>query len=206
MYLPPHFEMRDLPDIQDAIDACRLAHFVTWTGAELIATPLPLFLVRGEGEYGTLYGHVAKANGQWSSAVQGEALAIFSLIDAYITPNWYATKAETGKVVPTWNYEVVHAYGIPEFFEDATRLLDIVTRLTARHESGRTAPWAVTDAPPDFIRGQLRGIVGFRMPISRLQGKLKMSQNRSLADREGVAEGLRNEGREDVAKLIPQSK
>jgi transcriptional regulator len=107
-----------------------------------------------------------------------------------VTPSWYATKHETGKVVPTWNYLAVHAYGPVEFFEDADRLLDIVTRLTDLHERPRVEPWAVTDAPADFIRAQLRGIVGLRMPITRIEGKRKMSQNRSPEDRAGVAAGL----------------
>lgn len=197
--------MNELSDIQNTMAACGLAHFVTWTGEELVATPLPLLLVRSEGEYGTLYGHLAKANDQWSRPVSGEALAIFPLVDTYVTPSWYATKKETGKVVPTWNYEIVHAYGVPEFFQDEVRLLDVVTRLTQRHENRRSAPWKVHDAPADFIRGQLRGIVGFRMPISRLQGKCKMSQNRTPADRAGIAAGLREEGCENIAKRIPQA-
>ena len=206
MYLPPHFEIGDLSAIHDAIDACGLANLVTWTGEELLATPLPLMLVRDEGEYGTLYGHFAKANHQSNQPVVGEALAIFSNADAYVTPSWYATKAQTGKVVPTWNYETVHAYGVPEFFHDESQLLEVVTLLTRRHEQGRSTPWEVSDAPADFIRGQLRGIVGFRMRITKLQGKRKMSQNRSATDREGVAAGLREEDKEEIAKLIPLDK
>ncbi len=195
--------MRDPSAIHDSIDACGLANFITWTGEQLLATPLPLMLVRNEGEHGTLIGHFAKANPHWSQPIVGEALAIFSNADAYITPSWYATKEDTGKVVPTWNYETVHAYGVPEFFHDEARLLEIVTLLTRRHEQERSTPWDVSDAPADFIRGQLRGIVGFRMPITKLYGKSKMSQNRSAQDREGVAAGLRAEGKEEVAKLIP---
>jgi len=206
MYLPPHFEMRDLPAIHEAMEAVGLANLVTWNGTELLATPLPLILVRDEGEYGTLYGHFAKANPQGSAPVVGEALALFSGVDAYITPSWYATKQETGKVVPTWNYETIHAYGVPEFFQDEERLLDLVTRLTQHHEGRIGSAWQVSDAPEDFIRGQLRGIVGFRMSIKRLQGKRKMSQNRPFADREGVAVGLRQQGRDDVADFIPLSK
>ena len=202
MYQPPHFELSEQGVIHDAMDRCGLAHFVTWTGEELVSTALPLFLVRDEGEHGTLYGHFAKANTQWNAPIEGEALAIFPNLDAYVTPSWYATKAETGKVVPTWNYELVHAYGLPVFFQDEDRLLEVVTRITKRHEGGRKTPWEVTDAPADFIRSQLRGIVGFRMPIARLQGKRKMSQNRPQADREGVVAGLRGEGKQDVAHLV----
>ncbi len=203
MYLPPHFEMRELSAIHDCIDACGLANLITWTGDQLLATPLPLLLMRNQGEYGTLIGHFAKANSHWSQPIVGEALTIFSNADAYITPSWYATKAETGKVVPTWNYEAVHAYGNLEFFHDEAHLLEIVTLLTRRHEQTRTTPWDVNDAPSDFIRNQLRGIVGFRMPITKLYGKRKMSQNRSAPDREGVVAGLRAEGKEEIAKLIP---
>src|ERR1700722_13605587 len=163
MYLPPYFEIGELSAIQDAMEARGLANFVTWTGEELLASALPLMLVRDQGEYGTLYGHFAKVNDQWNRAIVGEALAIFSNVDAYITPSWYATKAETGRVVPTWNYEAVHAYGVPEFFHDEARLLNAVTALTRRHESERSNPWKVSDAPAEFIRGQLRGIVGFNI-------------------------------------------
>ncbi|WP_047488665.1 FMN-binding negative transcriptional regulator [Terriglobus sp. TAA 43] len=206
MYLPPHFEVSDLSAIHQAMEAVGLANLVTWNGTELLSTPLPLILVRDEGEFGTLYGHLAKANPQASAPVVGEALALFSGVDAYITPSWYATKQETGKVVPTWNYETIHAYGMPEFFQDEVRLLDLVTLLTQHHEGKIGGEWQVSDAPDDFIRGQLRAIVGFRMAITRLQGKRKMSQNRPLADREGVAAGLRERGRDDVADYIPLSK
>ena len=114
--------------------------------------------------------------------------------DAYVSPNWYATKRETGKVVPTWNYLAIHAYGRVEFFEDAERLRAIVTSLTQRHEGRREKPWAVSDAPEDYIQAQLRGIIGFRLPIDRLEGKWKLSQNRPEADRRGVIEALEGEG------------
>jgi transcriptional regulator len=134
-------------------------------------------------------------------------MAIFMGADAYVTPSWYATKQETGKVVPTWNYVAVHAYGPVEFFEDADRLLDVVTRLTDLHEKPRAEPWAVTDAPEDFIRAQLRGIVGLRMPITRIDGKRKMSQNRSAEDRARVRASLAESERQAdrlAASLIPE--
>lgn len=126
--------------------------------------------------------------------------------DAYVTPSWYASKAEHGKVVPTWNYTAVQASGPVEFFSDAERLLDVVTRLTNLHEGTRQAPWAVTDAPQAYVTAQLRGIVGLRMPIVSLQGKRKMSQNRPVADRRGVRQGLAASSRESdriVSGLIP---
>jgi transcriptional regulator len=154
-----------------------------------------------------IYGHLAKPNPQWRVPPLGEGLAIFMGSDAYVTPAWYATKQETGKVVPTWNYVAVHAHGPVEFFHDVDRLLDAVTRLTNLHEGPRAVPWAVNDAPVDFIAAQLRGIVGVRMPITRLEGKRKMSQNRNEVDRAGVAAGLAASERttdREVAALIPE--
>ncbi|PBB93466.1 transcriptional regulator [Mesorhizobium sp. WSM3864] len=206
MYIPPAFRDDDRESLMATIRAARLATLVTATAEGPQATPLPLLLNESEGEHGTIYGHVAKANPQWRAPVLGDGLAIFMGPDAYVTPAWYQTKQETGKVVPTWNYLAVHAYGPIEFFEDADRLLEIVTRLTNLHEGGRPSPWSVSDAPPDFIQAQLKGIVGLRMPITRLQGKRKMSQNRNAADRAGVATGLAASDRpsdRDVARLIP---
>jgi transcriptional regulator len=190
MYTPPAFIVDDLADIRRMMASCRLANFVTATAEGPMATPLPMFLDESEGDYGVLYAHLARPNPQWKTAPIGPGLAIFMGPDAYVTPSWYASKAEHGKVVPTWNYDSVHASGPVEFFEDAGRLLDVVTRLTQMHENGRASPWAVSDAPESYIAGQLRGIIGLRMPIERLEGKRKMSQNRSEADRKGVREGL----------------
>lgn len=190
MYVPPAFKDDDLESIRATIHAARLANLVTATADGPIATPLPLFLDASEGEHGVLYGHLAKANPQWRSAPIGEALAIFMGPEAYVTPSWYATKQETEKVVPTWNYIAVHAYGPVEFFQESERLLEVVTRLTNMHEKSRAKPWAVSDAPSDFIASQLRAIVGVRIPVTRFEGKRKMSQNRPEADRIGVAAGL----------------
>jgi transcriptional regulator len=206
MYLPPAFREDDPKLLHAMIKDARLASLVTATAEGLIATPLPLFLVPDEGEHGTLYGHVAKANPQWRSEPIGEALAIFSGPDAYVSPAWYASKREHGKVVPTWNYTAVHAYGVAEFFDDAARLLEVVTRLTDMHEHSRADAWAVTDAPPEFIASQLKGIVGIRMPITRLEGKRKLSQNRSAQDREGVVKGLMSSDSETdraIAGMVP---
>jgi len=190
MYIPSHFKLAELGSVHAAIHAARLASLVTATSEGLIATPLPMILDDSEGEYGTLYGHVAKPNPQWKTPAIGEAMAIFMGPDAYVTPSWYVTKQETGKVVPTWNYVALHAYGPVEFFEDADRLLAIVTRLTNLHEGKREEAWKVSDAPSDFIAAQLHGIVGLRMPITRLDAKNKMSQNRRVDDRAGVVAGL----------------
>lgn len=192
--------------LHETMEAARLSNLVTATAEGLVATPLPLFLAREEGGYGTLYGHLARPNSQWRLPVIGDAMALFMGLDAHVTPSWYASKREHGRVVPTWNYVAVHAYGPAEFFGDAERLLDVVTRLTNLHERPRVEPWAVTDAPDAFISAQLRGIVGLRLPIKRIEGKRKMSQNRSAGDRAGVAAGLAASDRpteQAAAALIP---
>jgi transcriptional regulator len=207
MYVPPAFALADLRELHDVIRVSRLSFLVTRSSDGFQSTPLPLFLDAEEGEYGTLYGHLARANPQWRSSVEGEAMALFMGPNAYITPSWYATKAATGKVVPTWNYVAVEAHGRAEFFDDPERLRDVVTRLTRIYEQPRDRPWAVGDAPPDYIKAQLRGIVGVRMPIVRMVGKRKMSQNRSAEDREGVIEGLsQSDNPQDVvvASLVPR--
>ncbi|QFR32877.1 FMN-binding negative transcriptional regulator [Ancylobacter sp. TS-1] len=206
MYTPPAFREDDPATLLQMMRETRLATLVTTTAEGLLATPLPLYLDEGEGSQGVLYGHVARANPQWKALPLAEALVIFQGPEAYITPSWYASKQEHGKVVPTWNYAAVHAYGPVEFFEDEDRLREAVTRLTDLHERPRAAPWAVTDAPEAFVRAQLKGIVGVRLPIARLEGKRKMSQNRPEADREGVAAGLReslSEADREVGAMIP---
>ena len=206
MYTPPAFRDEDMTSLLATIRAARLATFITATAEGPLATPLPLFIDENEGEHGVLYGHLARANPQWRVPAVGNGLALFAGPDAYVTPSWYALKQETGKVVPTWNYVTVHASGPVEFFDDPARLLDVVTRLTNLHEGERAAPWAVSDAPAEFIQAQLRGIVGLRMPIAALEGKRKLSQNRSPTDRAGVAAGLAESERpaeRHVARLIP---
>lgn len=190
MYTPPAFREDDTEVLHGLMRATRLCTVVTATAEGLQATPLPVLFEASESAHGALYGHVAKANPQWRMAAAGDALAIFMGADAYITPNWYAAKEEHHKVVPTWNYETVHAHGPIEFFAEPDRLLDVVTKLTDRHEARRDRPWSVSQAPEKFVRSQLRGIVGFRLEITRLEGKRKMSQNRPAADRLRVAAGL----------------
>lgn len=207
MYIPPAFRVDDRLSLVETIRAARLANFITATGEGPLATPLPLFLAENEGEHGVLYGHLAKANPQWRVPPLGDGLAIFMGPDAYVSPGWYAAKREHGKVVPTWNYITVHAHGPVEFIEDSERLLRIVEQVTTLKEKSQATPWQVNDAPPDFVAAQLRGIVGIRMPITRLEGKRKMSQNRSAADRDGVAAGLADSNDpldRQVAELIPR--
>lgn len=208
MYNPPAFVIDDLPEIHQMMRDCRLGNFITATAEGPMSTFLPMLLDATEGEMGVLYAHLARPNPQWKAAAIGDGLAVFLGPDAYVTPSWYAAKAEHGKVVPTWNYQTVQAKGPVEFFEDADRLLDVVTRLTNLHEGSRKAPWAVSDAPQAFIAAQLRGIVGIRMPITSLAAKRKMSQNRSEADRVGVREGLSESERESerlAAMMVPVS-
>jgi transcriptional regulator len=205
LYVPPLFKEDRIDVLHAAIRQSGLGTLVTLTADGLIASHVPMLLDPEPSPYGTLLGHVARPNPQARGAVAGvQALAIFQGPDAYVTPSWYATKRETGKVVPTWNYVAIHAYGQVEFFDAADRLRAIVTRLTEREEAGRAEPWAVSDAPAGYVEGMLQGIVGFALPIVRLEGKWKMSQNRPAADRAGVVGGLEAEGRKDVAALVPR--
>lgn len=191
MYTPSSFAFSALTELHQQMLETRLAVVVTHDEQGLQASHLPLLLNPEEGANGTLYGHFAKANPQWKALQQGaQALVIFAGADAYVSPGFYPAKAEHGKVVPTWNYVAVHAYGTAQVFTDADRLRELVSALTDRHESGRLQPWQVSDAPADYIDGMLKAIVGFALPIERLEGKRKLSQNRSTADITGVHEGL----------------
>jgi transcriptional regulator len=190
MYVPPAFR-EDRPEtLHEAIRSARLATLVTAGPEGPFATHLPMLLEPEPGPLGTLVGHIARANPHAKMAQGTKALVIFNGPDAYVTPSWYETKRETGKVVPTWNYVAVHAYGEVALFDEPEALLAVVRRLTERHEGRRADPWQVSDAPGDFIAAQLKGIVGLRVPIARLEGKWKLSQNRPEADRAGVKAGL----------------
>ena len=191
MYLPSAFRQDDLAELHAQLQASPFALLTSAGATGVQASHLPLLLAPDEGEFGTLYGHFARANPHWRD-LQGstEALAVFSGPDAYISPGWYPAKAEHGKVVPTWNYIAVHARGPVELIEEPERLLQIVSRLSDQHESGRERPWAVSDAPRDYLDSMLRAIVGFALPIRRLEGKWKLGQNRSAADQAGVRDGL----------------
>jgi transcriptional regulator len=192
MYIPRHFEESRLDVLHQLMRAEPLAMLVTMTSAGLNANHLPLELDPEPAPFGTLRGHVSRANDVWRSSDPAvEALVVFQGPQRYITPGWLPTKAETGKVVPTWNYVVVHAYGTPRFFDDPAWLRAHVERLTTIHEAGRAQPWQVSDAPEDYITGLVKGIIGFELPITRLAGKWKVSQNRAAVDRQGVVDGLR---------------
>ena len=191
MYTPSAFSEQDLLTLQQHIQGTRLATLVTHGKLGLQAIHVPLLLRPEQGPNGTLYGHLARANPQWQELAEGgEVLVIFPGADAYVSPSFYPAKAEHGKVLPTWNYVAVHAYGQAEVFDDADRLLNLVSALTDRHEAGRDKPWKVADAPAQYIDSMLKAIVGFALPIQRLEGKRKLSQNRSAADIAGVQQGL----------------
>jgi transcriptional regulator len=194
MYLPPQFREDDVPALHAAIRQIAFGTLVTLGPDGMIASHVPMLVDPEPAPYGTLLGHVARANPQWRNPVQDvDALAIFVGPNGYVTPSWYPTKRETGKVVPTWNYVAIHAYGPARWFDDADQLLALVTRLTESQEAPRAAPWAVSDAPPEFVNAMLKAIVGFALPIARLEGKWKMSQNRNAADLAGVRDGLARE-------------
>ena len=191
MYVPIHFEETRLDVLSRLIHDHSLAALVTLGSDGLNANHIPLELNPEPAPLGTLRGHVARGNPMWRDfSREVETLAIFQGPQAYISPAWYQTKRETGKVVPTFNYIVVHAYGPMRIVEDRAWLRGLVERLTTRHETGRPEPWKVTDAPADFVEQMLGAIVGIEIPLTRLVGKWKVSQNRPAADREGVVRGL----------------
>jgi transcriptional regulator len=206
MYVPVHFNEPRIDVLHDLIRAGGLATMVSMTAEGMIASHLPLMFDPEPAPYGTLIGHLAKANPHARAADPGvQTLVIFHGPDGYITPSYYAAKKEHGKVVPTWNYTAIHAYGTLEVFDDPARLLAIVTRLTNQYETPRAAPWAVSDAPADFVQTHLRGIVGISLPIARLEGKVKMSQNRPAADQAGVIGGLRHDGQDGLADAVARA-
>jgi len=207
MYIPRHFAVADPAYATAFVDAAQSADLVTFDGARPVSTLLPVIWDRPEASgagpgWGRLLGHLAIANDQWRSAAPGaEALAIVRGPQAYVSPGWYESKTRHGRVVPTWNYEAVHLSGPIAFHHDAEWLRDLVTRLTRRHEGGREHPWAVTDAPPEYIDGQLRAIVGVELTVTRVEAKQKLSQNRSEADQAGVIAGLRAEPDDGAAAI-----
>jgi transcriptional regulator len=194
VYIPDHFRPTD-DEVNDLLRHHGAVDLVTSTAAGILATILPMAWDEpgsrpGLGAHGALLGHLARKNDQWREPALGEAVVIIRGPDAYITPSWYATKREHGRVVPTWNYIVIHARGRLVIHDDPAWLEGNVRRLTAQHEAGRDPAWSVDDAPPPYIAGQLRAIVGVELLIDRLEAKSKLSQNRSPADVDGVIAGL----------------
>ena len=204
MYLPSHFEQHDTEALHALMREHPLATLVSLQADGPTADHVPLEF---DAATRTLRGHVARANPLWRVAGGQAVLAVFCGPQTYVTPSWYASKAATHKVVPTWNYTVVHAHGTLQVIEDAPWLHDLVSRLTRHHESPRAQPWAVSDAPDDYVQPMLRAIVGIQIPVDRLVGKWKVSQNRSAADRQGVAQGLALEAQNPqaaaMARLVP---
>ena len=210
MYIPDYFRPSD-EDVRAVLRAPGAVHLITSTARGLLATLLPMVhdepgQPAGLGEFGALLGHVAIKNDQWREPAIGEALAIVRGPDAYITPTWYAAKREHGRVVPTWNYTLIHAYGRLVVHEDAAWLEANVRRLVETHEAARPEPWAVDDAPRPYVEGQLRAIVGVELLIDRIEAKDKLSQNRSDADIDGVIAGLEADGEQDVSAAMRRTR
>ena len=193
MYQPPHFQETRLEVLHSLIRQHPLGLLICNGAHGPVANPLPFLLNAEEGAKGVLLAHLSRANPQWQligSQPDMPVAVVFQGADSYVTPSWYETKKQTGKVVPTWNYAMVQARGRATIIEDAAWLRAQITELTATQEASRAEPWHVSDAPDAFIAGQVKGIVGIRIEISDLQGKWKVSQNRPASDREGVARGL----------------
>jgi transcriptional regulator len=218
MYIPVHFAADDAA-VEDLLFKHGAADLITLTEDGLLATMLPFAYLPSVGEHGAqwgaqwgaLYGHVARNNDQWRKPAQGESLAIIRGPDSYVSPSWYAAKAEHGRVVPTWNYLTAHVYGRLIVHDDPVWVEDVVRRLTAKHEAARLAspgqrmPWSVDDAPRKFIEGQLRAIVGLELQITRIEAKAKLSQNRPATDIPGIVDGLAARGDDPMATAIEQA-
>jgi len=192
MYVPSHFAETDIGALHEIMRAHNFATLVSVVDGTPFATHLPFLLDPGPGPYGTLHAHMARANPHWRGfAGGGEAMVVFQGPHGYVSPSWYATRE---KVVPTWNYLVVHAYGVPELIADAVAVRAHLERLLAVHESAMDHPWSLAGQPADFVAAMLKGVVGFEMPLTRLEGKAKLSQNRPAADRAGAIAGLSASG------------
>jgi transcriptional regulator len=201
MYRVQAFDVEDESVLRDHVAEHPFASLVINTDDGPSVEHLPLELDGSIGARGALLGHVSRANPVWQKGDELRALAVFVGPETYVSPAWYATKETDPRVVPTWNYAAVHVSGTLRFFHDASRLHDLLTRLTERFESTRSDPWHVSDAPADFVERMIRGVVGLELEIDGMQGKWKMSQNRPFADRAGVIEGLRRERGESGAAV-----
>jgi transcriptional regulator len=206
MYIPDHFRPTDA-DVDELLGHLGAADLITTTSEGLLATMLPLIheppgSTPEAGDHGRLLGHVARNNRQWKVPAEGEALVIVRGPDAYISPSWYATKREHGRVVPTWNYITAHIHGRLDVHDDPAWVEANVRALVARHEGRRAEPWSVDDAPHDYFVGQLKAIVGVEIVIERIEAKFKLSQNRSIEDVDGVIAGLDEPGDEPMAEAM----
>jgi transcriptional regulator len=206
VYIPDHFRPTD-DEVSTFLDHLGAADLISMTADGLMATMLPLVYDApasrpGIGPAGSLMGHVARNNGQWREPALGNVLVIAHGPDAYVSPAWYATKAEHGRVVPTWNYITAHLHGRLVIHDDPAWVEANVRRLTARHEANRIEPWSVDDAPRAYLEGQLRAIVGVEVLVERIEAKFKLSQNRSAADVEGVIEAYAGQANEPMAAAV----
>lgn len=208
MYLPSHFAQPDLSTLHRLIRAHPLGTWIQNDGKTLEINHVPFLLDAVDSLNGTLLGHVARANPAWKIGTNAASTVVFTGEQGYVSPSWYPGKEEHHRVVPTWNYAVVHAHGIAEIIEDHRWLLELVTRLTDEHEASSAVPWRVADAPADYIDKMLHAIVGVRIRIERLEGKFKLSQNRSAVDQMGVVTGLSlsaHAGDNALARLMSHS-
>lgn len=202
MYIPKHFEESRIDVLHDLILTHPFSTLVTMSSAGINANHIPFHLIQEAGEYGTLQGHVARANPIWSDLVNDvEALVIFQGPNSYITPSWYPTKQEHGKVVPTWNYVTVHAYGTLRVIDDPVWLRNQLESLTTQQEASFEKPWAVSDAPVEFTNKMINAIVGIEIAITKLTGKWKVSQNQPASNQAGVVQGLESLGKLEATEL-----
>jgi transcriptional regulator len=210
MHIQPHFAETRVPVLHELMRSRPLATFIVAAGDDIVVNHMPLMIENGDSEYGVIRGHTPRSNSIWQT-FDGErtAVAVFQGPDTYVSPSWYPSKREHGKAVPTWNYVVAHAHGCPVAMHDEAWLLEHLQALTNMQEAAQAQPWRVSDAPPDYVEKMLRGIVGIEMPITRLEGKWKVSQNRPEEDRLAVAAELRERGDTNslaMAALIQGSK
>lgn len=203
MYLPRHFEEQRPEALHDLIDKHPLGMLVTHGSDGLDANHVPFELDAGEGPHGVLRAHVARNNPLWQNVAQGdEVLVVFRAQDAYISPNWYPSKHEAHKQVPTWNYRVVHAHGRITVHDDERHVRGLVARLTRRHEADQPRPWKMGDAPTEYIDTMLKSIVGLEIAVERLVGKYKLSQNREARDRLSAAQALIGQGDSELGEAM----
>lgn len=203
MYLPPHFAVTDPERLHQLIRAYPLGALITHGEGGLDANHLPFELDAGEGDHGVLHAHVARNNPLWQEVKEGdEVLVIFKAADGYISPSWYPGKHEHHKLVPTWNYSVVHAHGRIQIRDDARFVRRLLANLTRHHEAGETTPWKMADAPRDYLEAMVQAVVGIEIEITGLVGKFKLGQNKEAADRLGAANALQERGQSALAEAM----
>jgi transcriptional regulator len=203
MYQPEHFKLEDRDALHGVMRDNPLAQMISAGASGLLANPVPFIFHPEEGAHGVLRAHLARPNPQWRDFIEPcEVLVVFQGGQSYVTPSWYASKKEHGKVVPTWNYVTVQVRGQARAIQDGNWLVKHVSELSDQQEQPLAMPWAVSDAPESFITALVRGIVGIEIVVSEIIGKFKMSQNRPEADRHGVVEGLNAQGRDDIAAMV----